>query len=1447
MNSSASRRFRLLVVLASFAAGICLVNPSMVVQAVTVGGEVFLKGDFVEVGIHATGSFGTVNSAPAGFHPKPEFNQSSGRLGFVVDPGKDGWTAGSPPQSGDYFVPGTPEEGWSVEWTTSGDRTFGNYGLMGWAQIPGTSLTETSSGDTRSAVWEGQASFGTTEKLKIIKTIHFKQGHQFFVMSTVMTNVGTTTLNSVEFMRNVDPDQEQPITGNYATSNYVANGGDRKLVVARGLTHGITLGLGTIDSRAVVSAEGFSNRDPDQILNSPVMPTAANPRVADEAIALAYRFGSLAPGQSVSFDYAYILNEADLESALADLGAVSILQPIGIVSGANVLFQATTTALPATTKIEFYVNGAFVDADFAADAGGVFETMFDSRLFPNGTITLKVVATFADGRTVEKTSSASVDNSGPPIAFATPTPGARFAPATTIPVEIVMLDPAHPPARVSFFRESASSGSVFLGLDTLPPFTSSFTVTGLPDGETVIIKAVGSDSLNRSTTIQVAGSVELPSFSAPVSAPDGACICTPLLMNSQAGATQYWWMKAGPTGAVDMTVYAVAMNGSDPATVEAVVYDRATDSIVAGPVTTGYPAGTAPATETSAIGSFSGTPGAIYRLEVKTPPPTPSAQSHYRLALKGAEALGAASPTSPSFDPGLAPGRSVRWKLNRSTAAEALTVRVFTTGVPLTQPTNEMLYRWIDPSGVASEPVFLSTQRSSPSATGIDAVISAPAGPGGTWTLDIMNANDHYRLDKQTGADRAIYLTWDSFGTSPVRLGVTPAIPVDVRFTNTLTGDVRIVRMTDGAMQDLPVGSYRVSATGAAGQPMEVSQQLIDVLCDAAVNLSVKPVNSAPSVSGGGPYDVEEGTTVVLAATGADPDGHELSYAWDLDSDGVFETPGQHTTFSAATEDGPRGATVGVRATDSFGLSSVDAVAIAVLNVAPAVTMPPGSTIHQGQTFTGAGSFTDPGPDTWSATVDYGDGSGPQPLTLGGAAFALNHAYAEDGTFTITVTVTDDDDGVGTATATISVINNAPVVSAGGPYSVPEGGSVVLNAAGSDPDGDVVAYEWDLDSDGVFETSGAAVTFSAAALDGPSASSVTVRATDVWGLSAEAITVVDVRNVAPALTLSSAAIDEGGTATLALTIADPGASDTHQVVIDWNDGAPTVLTLAAGVLSATVSHTYVDDNPSATPSDLYTVIGTVSDDDEGVAAAAAAVRVTNLPPLLSTITAPTGPQAIGTPVAAAATYTDAGADTFTCSITWGDGAATAGTASGGSCTGTHAYAAAGVYTLIMTLTDDDTGSDTETFQYVVVSGGSGFVTGGGWFTSAPGNYHADPAQSGRANFGFNARHRDGRAHGQTEFRFGRNGGMSFHSSSYDWLVVSGPWALYVGSGTINGSGDYAFLASVVDGRRAGDRIDRLRIKIWDKATGAVIFDNNPVGNDYAVATAPINNGNVVIH
>ena len=106
-------------------------------------------------------------------------------------------------------------------------------------------------------------------------------------------------------------------------------------------------------------------------------------------------------------------------------------------------------------------------------------------------------------------------------------------------------------------------------------------------------------------------------------------------------------------------------------------------------------------------------------------------------------------------------------------------------------------------------------------------------------------------------------------------------------------------------------------------------------------------------------------------------------------------------------------------------------------------------------TFTTAGTFLDPGADTWTATVDYGDGSGAQPLTLGtDRAFALSHRYADDGHYTVTVTVRDDDTGVGTATLIVDVHNIAPTVRVGGGVNLSEGDTFTSAGGFGDPGAD---------------------------------------------------------------------------------------------------------------------------------------------------------------------------------------------------------------------------------------------------------------------------------------------------------------------------------------------------------------------------------------------------------
>jgi photosystem II stability/assembly factor-like uncharacterized protein len=143
----------------------------------------------------------------------------------------------------------------------------------------------------------------------------------------------------------------------------------------------------------------------------------------------------------------------------------------------------------------------------------------------------------------------------------------------------------------------------------------------------------------------------------------------------------------------------------------------------------------------------------------------------------------------------------------------------------------------------------------------------------------------------------------------------------------------------------------------------------------------------------------------------------------------------------------------------------------------------------------------------------------------------------------------------------------------------------------------------------------------------------------------------------------------------------------------------------------------------------------------------------------------------------------------------------------------------------------------------------GFVTGGGWIISPVGAYVLNPELVGKATFGFVSKYLKGAKtpSGTTEFQF-KVANLNFHSDSYEWLVIAGAKAQYKGTGNINGMGTYGFMLTAIDGDvPGGGGIDKFRIKIWDKESNTIIYDNQLSQDDTAVPSTSVVGGSIVIH
>jgi hypothetical protein len=268
----------------------------------------------------------------------------------------------------------------------------------------------------------------------------------------------------------------------------------------------------------------------------------------------------------------------------------------------------------------------------------------------------------------------------------------------------------------------------------------------------------------------------------------------------------------------------------------------------------------------------------------------------------------------------------------------------------------------------------------------------------------------------------------------------------------------------------------------------------------------------------------------------------------------------------------------------------------------------------------------------------------------------------------------------------------------------------------------------------------------------------------------------------------------------------------------------------------------------------HTITVTVTDEAGNSGHCETTFAVINNPPVISILSG-SAPVALGSPASVTVQFMDPDAtQAHSCKFTWNDGSPdTVVSPSGsgdGACTAQHTFPSVGVYPVTVTVSDVCGGAATANYEFLVVyDPEGGFVTGGGWINSPAGAYTANPSLTGKATFGFVSKYRKGATlpTGQTQFSF-RVADLDFQSASYEWLVVAGARAQFKGAGRINGPGDFAFILTAIDGQvNGGGGTDRFRIKIWNKDTGQIIYDNQQSSADTSDPTTTLGGGSIIIH
>ncbi|MCX6294604.1 MAG: gliding motility-associated C-terminal domain-containing protein [Bacteroidetes bacterium] len=293
-------------------------------NAQMVGTNAYVKGASVEFGVSGSGGFEgvdqSISPAPAGYHARSTFLP----FGFIANPQVNAWAT----FDGDFFTPGSPENGWGFEIGVGGAAGSNNYNFVN--DIPGSITSVVNNPTCHIVDWEGNATTGTNLHFKIEYLL--EQNDLFYTTTVSITNNTAAAIPDLFYYRSFDPDNNEEISSDFTTQNtivcqpFTVGGSGVACVSATSLVPATQpqsyVGLAGIGSNFRVTYGGFSNRSGSDIWNgtsispltgfysTPLVQTVGSTNFADEGISLAYRVQNLLPGATKTFKFHVILDNA---------------------------------------------------------------------------------------------------------------------------------------------------------------------------------------------------------------------------------------------------------------------------------------------------------------------------------------------------------------------------------------------------------------------------------------------------------------------------------------------------------------------------------------------------------------------------------------------------------------------------------------------------------------------------------------------------------------------------------------------------------------------------------------------------------------------------------------------------------------------------------------------------------------------------------------------------------------------------------------------------------------------------------------------------------------------------------------------------------------------------------------------------------------------------------